>query len=674
MIRVCRNASAPLAFLLAAVHLCQGAAPVPDDFTELTLEELSQIQVTSIARKHGSLFDTPAAAYVLTSDDIHRAGTTDLASTLRGVPGLQVGQIDSFNYAISARGLNDATSSKLLVLMDGRSLYSQTFSGAYWNYHALMFEDIDRVETIRGPGASLWGANAMNGVINIVSKSAFSTQGSLVSASRGDRLDALVALRHGWQFGAATAVRVYGRVHDEGDYGRFDREGVNGWKTRLAGTRLDWKRPGGGGLMVMTEFREQRLTSLTRVPTLLPPFADDMPDRRFRRGGHVLGRWRQPVAGTGELTVQASYERLKAADLAFGESHHILDSDLQLSLRPFRGHDLLAGVSARRDADRLISSPRLTYSPATAATTFLGAFIQDEITVVPRRLAVTVGSKMERNTFTGWELQPGVRALWSPTSRQRIWAAVSRAARTPSRAERAITWFAAVQPPTADVPLPTAFIAQGSPTFDSEHLTAFELGHRVKVTPRLTIATDFFLNRYRDVRSLRATLIPFKPVPSPHATFIMSASNSVEGDTLGGEIIVRWRVNPALYLEASASTLRYNFRDLSTLSEDPLQLSVPGLVGSTPREEYKFRGNWDITDDWSLDLLARHVGALPQQGIPSYEGLDLHLSWRPRHEVEIELILRNALDPRHPEAPPLFLGGGAREIPRSFHLRVTYRR
>jgi iron complex outermembrane recepter protein len=673
------------------VHTCPGArwllllfalpstfafGAAGDDFTNLTLEELSQIQVTSIARKHGSLFDTSAAAYVLTGDDLHRSGATDLATALRAIPGMQVGQIDPYNYAITTRGFNDSTSSKLLVLMDGRSLYSQTFSGAYWNYHELFFEDIDRLETIRGPGATLWGANAVNGVINIVSKSAFSTQGTLLTASRGDVLDGIAGVRHGWQIGASTAVRVYARHHEENDQASTASTGtgVSGWNSTLAGARLDWKRPGGGGLTMIGEFRDQRIAATSTFPQLLPPYASLHRETRTRRGGHVLGRWRQPIANSGEITAQASYERMVANDLTFGEEHDILDSDVQISLKPLRNHDILAGISARRDSDKLRPTAAVTYANARAATTFLGAFVQDEITVVPRRLSVTAGAKMERNSFTGWELQPGLRALWRPSDHQRIWAAVSRAVRTPSRVERSIDYFVATTPPTPLVPLPTKVVAQGSPSFDSERLTAFELGHRIKILPQLTLDTALFLNRYRDVRGLRGNIVPFVPVPVPHVNYTLQATNNIRGDTYGGEAIARWRTNENLYFEASVSTLRYDLREQNLAPGGLPDISLAGLVGSTPRREYKLRTNWDITDDWTFDAFLRRVDALPEQAIPAYTGLDVHVGWRPRHDLEIEFILRSALDARHAEAPALFLGGSVREIPRSYYVRVTYRR
>lgn len=658
--------------LLAMPCLLCAASTPSEDFTDLTLEELAQIQVTSIARKHGSLFDTAAAAFVLTGEDIHRTGATDLASALRAVPGMQVGQIDPFNYAITTRGLNDSTSSKLLVLMDGRSLYSQTISGAHWNYHELFFEDVDRIETIRGPGATLWGANAVNGVINIVSKSAFSTLGSLLTATHGDRLDAIVGARHGWRVNASTAVRVYARYHEDNDFGRITTSGVNSWQTRLAGARLDWKRIAGGGFTLIVEGRAQRVASDTALPKLTPPFTEGRLETQRRDGGHVLGRWRQPLWTTGDLTVQTSFEQTESSQLTYSEEHKIFEADLQLSIRPLAGHDLLTGINIRRDADRLQGASTISFAEPGATTTFLGAFAQDEITLLPRRLSVTIGTKFERNSLTGWEILPNFRGLWRPSAHQRIWAAVSRAARTPSRGEREVTWFAVSVPPTPSVPIPTAIVARGSRSLRAEHVTAFELGHRIKYAPQLSVDTAIFVNRYRDLRGLRPTITPFVPVPSPHVNYSLDVLNNVRGDTYGGEVIARWRATSALAIEASTSVLRYDLQEERPPSMP--ELSVPGLVGSSPRHEHKLRANWDFRDDWTLDLSVRKVGALPQHDIPSYTGLDLHLGWRPRHDLEVEIVARDALASRRREAPSNFVFGTVRELSRSYYLRVTHRR
>ena len=644
-----------------------------DDFTALTLEELSQIQVTSIGRTSSSLFDTAAAAYVLTGEDIHRLGATDLGSALRPVPGLQVSRIDPSNYAISSRGFNDYTSSKLLVLMDGRSLYSQTYSGAYWSYHELMLEDLDRVEIVRGPGATLWGANAVNGVINIVSRSAFSTLGTLVTAARGDELDGLFAVRHGFRLNASTAMRVYARHHEEGNFGATFGTGYRGWDNQLIGARLDWKRPGGGGLMLTAEYRDQTVSSLTALPLFTPPYTTSVPENRDRHGGNIVGRWRQPVPMDGELSIQLSYERLDAHGSTFGESHHILDSDIQLTLHPAAGHEVLAGISARRDEDKLTSTAIISYGQERATTSFAGAFIQDEITLPGDRWSVTPGAKIERNSFTGWELQPSLRTLWQPSDAQTVWAAVARAARTPSRAERSIRWLTGFFPPGQfGSPLPTLLTANGSSDFDSEYLTAFEVGHRIKATSTLSFDTAAYYNRYRDVRGLKNEFIPFVPTPAPHSELKVNATNNVHGGVYGAEFTAIWRATSALRLEGSVSTIYYDLSETRPLGTP--EMSIAGIVGSTPRDEFRLRANWDFHDDWTLDVFAHHRGSLPVQNVPGYSGLDLHLTWRPRHDLEIELVGQNLLDPQHPEAAATFLGGTTNEIARSVYVRVTHRR
>lgn len=658
------------AFCASATHAHVSA---DEDFTALTLEELSQIQVTSIARTPSTLFDTAAAAYVLTSEDIRRLGATDLGAALRPVPGLQVSRIDPFNYAVSSRGFNDSTASKLLVLMDGRSLYSQTFSGAYWSYHELMLEDVDRLEIIRGPGATLWGANAVNGVINIATKSAFSTLGSLATAARGNELDALVAVRHGFKLGDHTAMRVYARYHEDGNFGATAGVGYRGWINQLFGTRFDWNRPGGGGLMLTAEYRDQAVSSLSVLPSFSAPYAVIVPETRERRGGNLLARWRQPLPFDGELSLQLSYERMEARELTFGESHDILDSDLQLTLHPWSNHEVLAGLSARTDRDGLTPTAIISHADLDATTSFTGFFIQDQISFASGRFSATPGVKIERNSFTGWEVQPALRGLWQPSDTQTFWAAVARAARTPSRSERSVRWLTQIfAPADAGLPVPLALVARGSPDFDSEYLTAFEFGHRLKVGRSLSFDTALYYNRYANARGLGEGPPSFNFTPVPHAAVELAPINDVRGAAYGGELTTVWRATPALRLEASFSTIRY---DLSSISHGAASSdAIAGLTGGTPRREYRLRANWDFHDDWTLDAFVHHRDRLSGFPIPAYTGLNLHLGWRPRHDFEIEFVAQNLLDAHHPEAFSTFLGGTATEIARSFYLRFTYRR
>ncbi len=641
------------------------------DFSDLSLEELIQVEISSLGRKSSTVFDTPAPAYIVSNDDIHRSGAFTLPEVLRLVPGVQVSRINAANYAITIRGFNDATSNKLLVLMDGRSLYNQLFSGANWTFQETMLSDVSRVEVQRGPAGTLWGANAVNGVINLVTKNAHSTIGSLVSVAHGDHLDSATEIRHGWNINPATAARVYAKYQDQDNFGTDHGPASKGWNSLLAGARVDWDRPGGGGLTVIAEHRELRVKGTVNEPTLVSPYFETFDDPQLTRSSDVSLKWNQPVLTDGNLTIQTSLEHGDANQVNSGERHTTADLDTQLTLHPLPHHEVITGITYRSTSDHLRSSQWYKYATPAATTSFVGAFVQDEITLVPDRVSLTLGTKVERNSYSGWETQPSLRILWHPTKEQAVWAAVSRAARTPSRTERGIDWFAATVPPTQDTPLPGELIASGGSDFNSEYVTAFEAGHRFQPDKHFSVDTSVFYSEYTDLRGLRPEFIPpdFTSFPL-HYVARYNAINNVDGHTYGGEVSTRWQPLKNLRFDGSVALVRTS---LHSPAGAPPDASISGLIGNTPHEEYKLHAAWDLSSQWSLDLFARETGRLTESGVPPYTGLDARLSWRPRTDLEIELVGRDLLDPYHAEISGFFVGNEVQQIARSVFVRATYR-
>jgi iron complex outermembrane receptor protein len=658
-----------LTLLLSQTTLPKSAPAQTTDYTELSLEELTAVRIFTLGRKQATLFDTPNAASGATNEDLHRSGSLELAEALRLLPGMQVARIDSFQYAVTARGFNDATSNKLLVLMDGRSLYSTTSSGANWNYHELILEDVDRIELLRGPGASLWGANAMNGVINIVTRPAEETLGSMLTIARGNELDLSVALRQGVRLNAQTALRVYAKYHDEDDYGVATDTANRGWSNHLLGGRLDWQGRSGRRLTVIGEQRSLEIRSDTVFPALVSPYLEVRPETQRSRGGNVSAHWVQPVAGDGELSLLGTFERIDSTQVAYGEDRDTYSLDLQLTLHPGPRQEFITGITYRQDVDHLTSSRWLEYAEPDARTLFTGAYLQDEIAIVPDRFLVTLGSKFERNSFSGWETQPSLRAIARLNKQNRTWIGVSKAARTPSRIERGVDYFAYVFPPDAVSPLPVEVRAIGSADFDSEHVTALEFGHRYEPNHRLSFDLSLFYNRYEDLRGTSTAGFSLDLDPVPHIDQIIIADNTLRGTTHGGEFSARWQFSPALRIEGSVSAIRMALREnRAAMTADP---SIAGLVGGTPHQEYKLRLQWDIRSDWSLDGALRYVDALPGPQLPAYTGFDARVAWRPNPMCEIDLVGRDLLDPSHAESSKLFIGNQVREISRSVYLRAT---
>jgi iron complex outermembrane receptor protein len=641
------------------------------DYTELSLEELTAVRIFTLGRKEATLFDTPNAAFVATGDDLRRSGALNLAEALRVVPGMQVNRIDSFNYGISTRGFNDARGNKLLVLMDGRSLYSTTATGAYWNYHEVLLEDVDRIEVLRGPGASLWGANAMNGVVNIVTKPAEATLGSLLSVSHGDELNLSLSLRQGIRLNDATAVRVYAKYQDHGNYGITTDTGSDGWSNQLVGTRLDWKRPGGGGLTLIGEMRSLRIRGDTEFPSVIPPYLIYLPETQRSRGGNFSAHWVQPAFNSGEVSVLATFEQIDSTRIISGEDRTTYGLDLQLTVLRGRRHELITGLTYREDRDLLTESAWMRYHEPRGRTVFTGAYLQDEISVIPDRLLVTLGSKFERNSFSGWETQPSLRAILRTTKTQRSWMGISRAARTPSREERESNLFGGIFSPTPEVPLPVKVQAIGAHELDSEHVTAFEVGHRYEPNPRWSFDLALYYNRYEDVRGLQSegTAFNFQPVPHLEQRFL--TTNNLHGTTHGGDLTVRWQPVPSLMLEGAVIAVRTSLKENTPAI--PPDASIAGLEGATPKQEYKLRLQWDPQPRWSVDVALRHFDQLPGPELPAYTGLDVRFAWRPSSDWEIDVVGRELLDPMHGELSKNFIGPDVRETARSIFLRATYR-
>ncbi|HEY3754779.1 MAG TPA: TonB-dependent receptor [Opitutaceae bacterium] len=645
------------------------------DFTDFSLDELAHYDVTSLGRKDASVFDTPAPVDVITGQAIHDTGVLTLPEALRLAAGVQVSQIDGENYSIAIRGFDDATSSKVLVLMDGRSVYDQLYSGTDWGLLDLVMDDVSRIEVQRGPAGALWGANAVNGVINIVSKNAHATQGQLVSVESGDQVREAVTVRDGFEFSPALAARVYAKFQDQGSYGADQYGyGVRDWNSRLAGTRIDWDRPGGGGLTVIGEYREVRADDLTMQPTLTAPYSTLISLQSRERSADLSAHWTQPVTDDGQLSILAAVERgdeqgAFESDLT-GEHHTVVDIDSQVTLHPLPGNEVIAGATYRDTADSIVNTPWLIYDVPVATTDFYGAFVQDEISIIPDVLRVTAGSKFERNTYTGWETQPSVRVLWHPTKAQSVWFAVSKAARTPSRAERGVRLWAATLPPSLQLPVPTELIAVGDPNFTSEHVLSYEFGHRYDLGTAFSIDTSLYYSDYTDLRGLVPSFWP-PTYTAPFATIEYDATNNLTGHSYGGEISLQWHPTSSVQVSASADTLHLSLNEIMpTQMPDP---SIPGLIGSSPHQEYKLHLTWHPVDAWTFDVAARHTSPLTESKVPAYDGLNARLSWNIRPDLELEIVGRDLLKPLHYEGASAFIETVALPIARSYYFGITYR-
>ncbi|HKX31556.1 MAG TPA: TonB-dependent receptor plug domain-containing protein, partial [Blastocatellia bacterium] len=429
-----------LIVMIGAAHVsAQNPDPAPD-LTTFSMEDLMNLEVTSVSKKEEKLFRSAAAIYVITQEEIRRSGLTTIPEVLRMAPGLSVARIDGSKWAISARGFNGRFANKLLVLIDGRSVYTPQFAGMYWEIQNLPLEEVERIEVIRGPGGTLWGANAVNGVINIITKRAEDSQGGLLTIGGGSEEQGFGLARYGARIGADASYRVYAKYFNRG--GLVNAAGYNAhdWQNWVGGGwRLDWQRSERETLTVQGDIHDTGLRETSTSISLFNPLAPRALTPAEYTGGNVMGRWTHAFSDRSDMTLQTYFDRSCYNSFDVGERVDTFDLDFQHRLA-FGRQDLLWGLGYRVITDRTRTDSPTQFTPPGRTSHLFSAFAQDELMLVKDRLRLTIGSKLEHHYFTGFDAQPNARLLWTPSARQTVWAAVSRAVRTPARSDRGLRY------------------------------------------------------------------------------------------------------------------------------------------------------------------------------------------------------------------------------------------
>ena len=484
---------------MALISAAEPDPPAAKPADELSLEDLVNIKVTSVTKKETSLEDSPAAVTVVTQDDIRRFGITSIPEALRLVPGMDVAQVNSHEWAVSVRGFNGEFANKLLVLVDGRSIYTTAFGGVVWGMQEVVMEDLDRIEVIRGPGGSLWGANAMNGVINIITKSAKETQGGLITTTVGTEDQPSTTIQYGGQLATNLYYRAYVKYFNRDEF--VDSTGAaapDPWSGIQGGFRLDWEPSTEDKVTLQGDYYEHRVNESQNFPNLLLPYVPNGEVVNHDSGGNLLGRWTHEISDTSGLSVQAYFDHFSPEQLGVQYSSDTIDLDAQHNFALGSRNDILWGLGYRHISDSLRPSSYLTFNPTSQEEQLFSSFVQDEITLVRERLKLTIGSKFEHNDYTGFELEPSGRLLWTPTQHQTIWSSLSRAVRTPSRAERSEQVNIAELPPSATSPA-VLLPAFGNTGLESEQLFAYELGYRLELAKRWSLDVAGFYNKYDEL-------------------------------------------------------------------------------------------------------------------------------------------------------------------------------
>lgn len=651
-----------------ALGACGGACAAADEVDPFALspEQLFDATVISVSKTPEKLSDAPAAVFVLTAEDIARSGATSIPEALRMVPGVQVARINSAGWAVSIRGFNGALTNKLLVLIDGRTVYDPLFSGVYWDVQDTALEDIERIEVIRGPGASLWGANAVNGVINIITKSASQTHGLLASLVMGDDDRALVTLRYGGQSGERLNWRVYGKYVQRADhrtpFGASANDDVTAWR---GGFRLDWGDDGRDSFTLQGDAYDSDSAQDRSVPRLTAPFATVVTEDISTFGGNILGRWMRNFADGSRLTVQGYADLTARRQFTLGERRTTIDADIQYEFATSKHHRLIAGAGYRYSSDRLTLSPIISSTDDTLTQQVFSAFVQDTITLEPERLFLTIGSKFEYNDFTGFEFQPNIRLRWSDGDGQTVWAAVTRSLRTPSALEQDLGVLAGVIPPGA-FPFPVSVELRPSPDFESEELIAYEAGYLRQWTPEIETNFSVFYNDYDKLATL--TLLPPEIAPNPlHLVLPIATTNLTAARTCGFEAVLDWHASDSFTFMISYAYLYMN------LEGPPASLAIASEAAEqrSPRHQFLLRSQWNVSDRVSLDSTLYYVDSLPAFDIDAYWRLDARLGWRLSDDLQFDLVGQNLLD-SHREFGAIS-DANATTIGRSIHGKLTWR-
>jgi iron complex outermembrane receptor protein len=662
---------AAVLFLLVGCEVARGQAPSAaqspaGDLTQVSIENLMNVEVTSVSKKEQKLSQVAAAVYVITQEDIRHSGATNIPDLLRMVPGLDVAQINANTWAISSRGFNSEFANKLLVLIDGRTVYTPLFGGANWDTFDVPLEDIDRIEVIRGPGGTIWGANAVNGVINVITKKTEDTLGGLVTTGGGTAAQEFGTVQYGGKIQQDTSYRIFAKYLNGDHFPDLNgTNGEDGWHLLHGGFREDTRLSAKDSLTTQGDLYAGSEGS-TIVHTILnPPENVEVQRLTPLSGGNVLGKWNHIFSDRADMTMQIYFDRYTRSGPEVRETRNTYDFEFQNHLVWGNRQDVIWGFGYRHSADQTLGTIDEAFAPADWDGDLFSAFVQDQITVRPDRVFLSIGTKLENSYFTGFDLQPSIRVAWTPNKRHTFWASISRAARTPARRDEG------VQAALAAFPGPTEVLLEGNANFEAEHVVAYELGYRAQPSPRLSLGATAFINTYTDLESIEPlppfTNTNFNP---PVMVVPMQLSNKMNGTTYGLEVYGKWKVNRVWTVSPGYSFLHMDLRlDPSSLDT----VSVADGEGSNPANQAQLRSHVELFHGLSWDANGYFVGRLANQGVPSYTRVDTQLAWKVSERVTLSAVGQNLLQDHHLEFNDFLQVVNSALIKRSAYAKLTWR-
>ena len=647
------------------------------DLSTATLEALTQIQisVSSFARKDQDLWHTPAAVFVITREDIARSSATSIPELLRIVPGLQVAQVDASTWAVTARGFNSEYANKLLVLVDGRTVYSELYAGEHWDQIDLPLEDLERIEVIRGSGAAVWGTNAVNGVVNIITRRSRSTMG-LHSSGTVSRIGSGVDLRYGGAVGSTVQYRAFANYLERNPFELSSgKHAFDGENTLRGGGRLDWQQSLSNSIIASGDLYGGHLKQQI-LPVTALPVGPNGHDTGSTAGGYILSRWEHKVEKS-DMASQIYYDDQSRHELGAYGRIRTFDIDFQDHLAAGARNDVVWGAEFRRTAIHLLE----TAIPLTTRNDFhnylVDAFLQDDIAVIPQRLIFTLGSKIQTGTLAGFQAQPSARILWAPSSTQSMWAAVSRSAVAPSIEEKYVRLPLNIG---VEQGLPISGLLQGNANVKPETVIAYEGGYRRRLGNPLTLDVAAFFNDTRRIAATIAGASVYEPAPSPHIQTALSYTNGFAAKAAGIETSLSWRPLTSVIVQASYTWMQVHEKQ-----------TEPGILTqfdtwNSPRNAMALSASWHFANRWNATSFVSYTGSLDPSSytgglgasasatnlVPAYTRVDLHLTRQLGRSFQFDGGGTNLQTPRHLE-----FGSGTgfvnpAYVPRSFFIKGTW--
>jgi iron complex outermembrane receptor protein len=639
----------------------QDQPATPEILKHMSLEDLSKIEVTTTTKEASDAFRSPAAIYVLTREDIIRSGVNTLPDLLRLIPAVEVAQISSDKWAIGIRGFQGYLSKAVLVLIDGRSVYTPLFAGVYWEMQDTLIDDIERIEVIAGPGATIWGANAVNGVINIITRNARDTRGTRVSVGGGNVDQATVTARYGGG-DDRLAYRVWGKGFTRGPQYHPDGRNFDDWRRGMAGMRLDWAPNERDAVTVLAGAYGMDAGNRINISTFNPPALVTLQGTASFSGQHVVGEWRRKVSSTSDILLRGYFDRTDRQDLTFRETRNTVDLDFIHHTR--RGaHDLISGVGLHVSPSEFRQIvPSLRFLPDKDTYSIYSGFFQDSVTLVPNRLTAVIGTKVQSNSYSGFEIQPSGRLAWTPGPEHTFWAAVTRAVRTPSRIEEGFNFSSFSSANRIYIRL------NGDGRFEPERLVGYEAGYRAFIRKAGFVAVNGFYNRYDNLLSVESRPIFAETTPEPtHLVLPLDFRNGVAAQTKGFEVSSLWDLRGWWRVRGSYSHLHLDAARYPTSNDAS---TVGQLQGDTPQHKVVIQSDTNLGRLFDLGLTFRYVSAIPNQRVPGYSTGDVRLARRLGREFELSVTGRNLFQPHHPEYGTL--PGPLVEIRRAVFLKLVW--